>query len=61
MYICAKFGACITKCTIGLLCCPTKWAESSKMLCLEEVIQVVVPVEHQTTTVFGLVHQNAAL
>jgi len=23
MYICAKFGACITKCTIGLLCCPT--------------------------------------
>ena len=22
MYIFAKFGACITKCTIGLLCCP---------------------------------------
>jgi len=26
MYICAKFGACITKCTIGLLCCPTNMA-----------------------------------
>ena len=23
MYMCAKFGACITECTIGLLCCPT--------------------------------------
>jgi len=23
MYICAKFGACITKCTIGLLHCYT--------------------------------------
>jgi len=23
MYMCAKFGACITKCTIGLLSCPT--------------------------------------
>ena len=27
MYICAKFGACITKCTKGLLCCPTMWPE----------------------------------
>jgi len=37
-----------------------QWAESSMTLCLEEVRQVAVPVGHQTTTVSGRVHQNAA-
>jgi len=34
--------------------------ESSTTLCLEEVRQVAVSVGHQTTTVLGWVHQNAA-
>jgi len=38
-----------------------QWPESSTTLCLEEVHQVVVPAGRQTTTVFGGVHQNAAL
>jgi len=33
-----------------------QWPESSMTLRLEEVCQVVVPVGHQTTAVFGRVH-----
>jgi len=39
----------------------TNGPESSTTTCLEEVRQVAVPVERQTTTEFGRVHPNAAL
>ena len=34
VYICAKFGACVTKCTIGLLCCPTNYKALSSEVAL---------------------------
>jgi len=39
----------------------SQWPESCTTLCLEKVHQMTVPVGRSTTTVFGRVHQNAAL
>ena len=38
VYICAKFGACITKCTIGLLYCCTILTVIDENTKLEEAV-----------------------
>ena len=40
MYMCAKFGACITKCTIGLLSCPTMSPYVGCIISLDAVMPV---------------------